>query len=226
MASTIYNAEKRDDWRGHKELFHAQLVLLISDFIHSDKILIQHADEDNKVQCKVLIMLNMNRIMQHIRMKIREVNSEKLTPVFDREHPIRSTAHLRTWYTSKPSEWLIKSHISHCVYDSTWEASEAYLQDNSETVCSFVKNDHLGFVIFYNHKGIIRKYYPDFNIRLQNGDYLVLEVKGKDTDQDKTRREFLAAWVLVVNEHGGFGHWLWAVSFEQSDLNAIIRQFG
>ena len=105
----------------------------------------------------------MNKIIQHIWTEIRAENTQKLTPIFDREKPIRSTSDVRTWYTSKPCEWTDKSHISHCVYDSGWEASEAYFLDKSDLVESFVKNDHLGFYILYNHKGVIRKYYPDYD---------------------------------------------------------------
>ena len=54
-----------------------------------------------------------------------------------------------------------------------------------------VKNDHLGFYIPYNFKGVIRKYYPDFMIRLVNGKYLILETKGIDSQQNQTKREFL-----------------------------------
>jgi len=64
-----------------------------------------------------------------------------------------------TWFTSRPCEWTDKSHISHCVYDSGWEASEAYMLDRSGFVESFIKNDRLGFFITYNYRGIIRKYY-------------------------------------------------------------------
>ena len=168
------------------------------------------------------MILNMNKIIQHIWMEIRAENTEKLAAVFDKEHPIRSTANVRTWYTSKPCEWLKKSHISHCVYDSTWEASEAYFLEKSASVQSFVKNDHLAFVIFYNYKGVIKKYYPDFIIRLVNGEYLVLEVKRQDDQRNQTKREFLNEWVNAVNEHGGFGRWHWAVSRSPSDLEQKI----
>ena len=228
-ATTIYKTEKGKDLQKNNQLFLAQLIRLVGEFIQSEKIQIKHTDEDNTMQRKVLIMLNMSRIIQHIWNEIRTENSEKLTPVFDREYPMRSTADVWTWHTSKPCEWLKKSHISHCVYDSTWEACEAYLLDSSNYVHSFVKNDHLGFAVFYNYRGVIRKYYPDFIVRLKkdesraNDEYLILEVKGQDTDQDKTKREFLAAWVNAVNGHGGFGKWHWAVSFEPSDLNAKLK---
>lgn len=129
---------------------------------------------------------------------------------------------MRTWYTSKPCEWTQKSHINHIVVDSTWEASEAYTLDKSKLVKSYVKNDHLGFAILYNFQGIIRKYYPDFIIQLTNGEYLILEIKGQDNEQNKTKRSFLAEWVKAVNNHGGFGKWNWDVSHHPTDLESIL----
>ncbi len=55
-----------------------------------------------------------------------------------------------------------RSHINLCVFDSTWEASEAFDLDRSEHVAAWVKNDHLGFEILYVFKGVVRKYRPDF----------------------------------------------------------------
>lgn len=223
MASTIYNSEKKPDWKGSKELFLGQLVRVIDNFIQSNKIVIKNAlFHQDEIKRRVLILLNMNKIIQHIWNEIRAENTEKLTPVFDSENPIRSTADVRTWYTSKPCEWAEKSHISHCVYDSSWEASEAYMLDKLEAVESFVKNDHLGFRILYNYKGVIRKFYPDFIIHLQNGDYLILEIKGQDDEQNRTKRAFLDEWVKAINEHGGFGNWQWQVSFHPSDLEKIL----
>lgn len=224
IASTIYNSEKRSDWKGSKEVFLAQIVRLVEQFIESDKITIKHDlfHQDNSKR-KILIILNMNKIIQHIWTQIRTENTERLTAVFDKEKPIRSTGDMRTWYTSKPCEWIDKSHISHCVYDSGWEASEAYFLEKSDLVKSFVKNDHLGFFILYNFNGVICKYYPDFLIRLVNGEYLVLETKGIDNQQNQTKREFLNEWVNSVNIHGGFGKWSWAVSFDPNDLERILQ---
>jgi len=225
IASTIYNSEKKPDWKGSKEIFLAQVVRIVEQFIDSDKIRIKsdlfHQDDSKR---KILIILNMNKIVQHIWSAIRAENTEKLTPVFDKERPIRSTIDVRTWFTSKPCEWSEKSHISHCVYDSGWEASEAYFLDKSELVESFVKNDHLGFTILYNHKGVIRKYYPDFIIRLVTGDHLVLETKGVDSQQNQTKREYLSEWIKAVNNHGGFGKWYWDVSFHPSDIEGLLKK--
>lgn len=225
IASTIYNSEKKPDWKGSKEIFLAQVVRIVEQFIDSDKIRVKndlfHQDDSKR---KILIILNMNKIVQHIWSAIRSDNTKKLTPIFDKEKPIRSTEDIRTWYTSKPCEPTEKSHISHCVYDSGWEASEAYFFDKSDLVESFVKNDHLGFTILYNHKGVIRKFYPDFILRLANGEYMVLETKGIDSQQNQTKREYLNEWVKAVNNHGGFGKWHWDVSFHPSDIEGLIKK--
>ena len=112
---------------------------------------------------------------------------------------------MRTWYTGRPCEWAKRSHINFCVYDSTWEASEAFILDHDENVEAWVKNDHLGFEVLYVFKGVVKKYRPDFLIRLTNGKMLVLEVKGEDNQQNQTKRTFLGEWCRAVNAQGGFG---------------------
>jgi type III restriction enzyme len=224
IASTIYNSEKRPDWKGNKEIFLAQVARIVEEFIDSNKIRIKNdLFQQDETKRKIMIILNMNKIIQHIWSEIRAVNTEKLMPVFDKEKPIRSTGDMRTWHTSKPCEWTEKSHISHCVYDSGWEASEAYFLEKSDLVTSFVKNDHIGFAIFYNFKGVVRKYYPDFIIRLANGEHLVLETKGVDSQQNQTKREDLNEWITAVNNHGGFGNWHRAVSFHPSYIESKLK---
>lgn len=225
IASRIYNSEKRPDWKGSKEIFLAQVVRIVEEFLLSDKIRIKNdLFNQDQAKLKILIILNMNKIVQHIWSAIRAENTENLTPIFDKEKPLRSTGDVRAWFTSKPCEWTEKSHVSHCVYDSSWEASEAYFFDRSDLVDSFVKNDHLGFTILYNYKGIIRKFYPDFILRLVNGDYLVLETKGIDNQKNQVKREFLDQWVTAVNNYGGFGKWHWKVSFHPSDIEVKVRE--
>jgi len=92
----------------------------------------------------------MNKVVQHIWNEIRAVNTEALTPVFDKENPIRSSEDIRTWWTSKPNEAFDKSHINFVVVDSKWEYLEAKTINESNVVKSFVKNDHLNFVVYYN----------------------------------------------------------------------------
>jgi len=117
-----------------------------------------------------------------------------------------------------------KSRANFCVFDSTWEASEAFELDRNPNVSAWVKNDRLGFEILYIFGGVVQKYRPDFIIRLKSGQYLVLEVKGQDSQRDKTKRRFLDEWVKAVNQHGRFAEWSWAVSENPADLSAILHR--
>ena len=70
----------------------------------------------------------------------------------------------------------------------------------------------------------MRKYRPDFLIRLTDGTTLVLEVKGQETDEAKTKHRFLDEWVEAVNVHGGFGRWTWDVSRDPADVEDILAR--
>jgi len=224
IASSIYNSEKKPDWKGSKETFLIQLIDIIDRFIYSEKIEIKNPlfnqDESRK---RILIMLNMNKVVQHIWNEIRSVNTKAFTPVFDKENPIRSTSDIRTWWTSKPCEPFSRTHINFVVVDSKWEYLEAKTIDESNVVESFVKNDHLNFVVYYNYQGVVRRFFPDFLVKLKTGENLIVETKGQDNEQNKTKRAYLDEWCKAVNQHGGFGKWSWAVSFDPNDLGQILQ---
>ncbi|MGA2227657.1 MAG: DEAD/DEAH box helicase family protein [Syntrophobacteraceae bacterium] len=223
-AKRIFNSEK-PNWKGTEGFFLAQIIRLVDDFIHGGKLIIQDSlFRQDELRRRVLILLNINRIVQHVWNGIRAENSETVVPVFDAENPVRSTGKMRAWYTSRPCEYTQKSHISHVVVDSTWEASEAWHLDKSKVVDAWVKNDHLGFAILYNHKGAVRKYYPDFIIKLKSGCFLVLETKGQDNDLARTKRNYLQECLKALNNHGGFGVWREAISYNPNDVSGILEQ--
>lgn len=111
---------------------------------------------------------------------------------------------MRRWCTSCPCELRKKSHTNVAVYDSTGEATESFALDYSDHVDAWVKNDHLGFEVLNVYRGVVKKYRPDFLIRLRSGSLLVLEVKGVDSDENLAKRDFLAEWVTAVNCQSGF----------------------
>ncbi|WP_048198803.1 BPTD_3080 family restriction endonuclease [Methanocella arvoryzae] len=215
----------RGKWKGDERFLMAQLVRIVQDFLKSDKLKISqtlYAQDD--LRRRILIMLNMTKVVQHVANEIKLSNSEAIVPVFDPERPSRTTGDMQAWYTSKPNHLTQKSHINLVVYDSAWEATEAYRLDHSSDVEAWVKNDHLGFEIVYMFNGVVRKYRPDFIVRLKGGKHLVLEVKGQETFQDQVKRAALEEWIKAVNQHGGFGVWSSAVSRDPADVEEIIRK--
>ncbi len=87
---------------------------------------------------------------------------------------------------------------------------------------TWLKNDHLGFEVLYVYRGVVRKYRLDFLVRLKNGDMLVLETKGQDTEQDRVKRRYLDEWTQAVNAHGGFGRWRWAVTHRPGEIRDVL----
>ena len=217
-----------DSWQsgGTKFALVGQVIRLAEQYIASDAIVINPPSfNTNPLRRRIILMMNMNKIVQHLWGFIKLTHTEKLEPVFDTGKRVCSTGNMATWYTSKPC-WVTKhSHISHCVFDSTWEATESYRLDNNPNVEAWVKNDYLGFVIFYVFDGVVRKYYPDFLVRLTNGKTLVLETKGQEARQDIEKRKALEEWVKAVNEHGEYGQWCCDMSRNVADVDEIVQRW-
>ena len=208
---------------GGRELLIQQLVRLVEQFFNSDQLEIPSLFHQDPLRKRVLIALSIDVVVQHVVAQIQQQNTERLEPVFDPEFPIGSTRLMRTWYSTKPCLETGKSQISHAVADSTWEHYTASLLEQRPEVVAYAKNDHLGFQIYYLWRGSKRRFLPDFVIRLANGKFMVLEIKGEDSDQNRSKRLALDAWVCAVNARGGFGAWCWdVVKGEPSRLIDVI----
>jgi type III restriction enzyme len=223
-ASEVYDL-MAPTWKGSREYLLAQLVRLVERYIDAGRVVVDPPlfNEDDKRR-RIVITLNMTKIVQHIWEAIRFENALTLEPVFDTERPIRSTGDMLPWYSGKACEHTNRSHINMCVYDSRWEANESIELDRNKNVRAWVKNDHIGFEITYSFKGIIHKFRPDYLVRLTKGKTLILEVKGQDDQQQQTKREFLSEWVRAVNGHGGFGEWTADVSRHPKDVIEILTK--
>ncbi|MGO9865985.1 MAG: BPTD_3080 family restriction endonuclease [Terriglobales bacterium] len=223
-ASEVYD-QMAPKWKGSREYLLAQLVRIVEQYIASGRVIVDPPlfNEDDKRR-RIVITLNMTKVVQHLWEAIRSENALTLEPVFDTERPIRSTGDMLPWYSGRPCEHTQRSHINMCVYDSRWEANESLELDRNHNVLAWVKNDHINFEITYSFRGIIHKFWPDYLVRLTSGKTLILEVKGQDDQQQQTKREFLAEWVRAVNGHGGFGEWVADVSRHPKDVLEILQR--
>lgn len=225
MARDVYD-QMQPSWTGNRDLLLAQVIAIVEKVLKSDRIRSKsRLIDDDDLKRRILLILNMNRIVHHIWEAIRCENTTKLAPVFDTHRPLLSTSDMRPWFTARPCERTKRSHVNVAVYDSRWEASEAYALDHSDLVERWVKNDHLGFEILYVHRGVVRKYRPDFLVRLTNGKMLVLEVKGQETDESAAKHRFLDEWVRAINQTNGFGSWAWTVVNDQGKVDSVLQEF-
>jgi type III restriction enzyme len=94
---------------GTNEYLAMQLVRLVEQFLASPKLSIPSRYHNEPLRRRILIALNIDRIVEHLSRHLREVNTEKLEPIFDQDNPIGSTARMRTWYTTKPNQLTTKS---------------------------------------------------------------------------------------------------------------------
>jgi type III restriction enzyme len=137
--------------------------------------------------------------------------------VLDPYNPSGSTRHVN-FITSKEC-WKTgaqppKSHISHVVKDSSWEVALAQALEGHGRVIAYAKNQALGFEIPYLDGGAMRRYLPDFLVRLETGGEplnLVLEMKGQRDESDKAKAQTARElWAPGVNAIGGYGRWAFA----------------
>lgn len=218
----------KESWQkeGTKYVLLGEVMKLVEEFLKSDKIIIEpRLFETDPIRRKIMYSMNMGKIVRHLWQYIQLEQTEKKVPIFDTAKKIRCTEDMQTWYTTKPCVVTQKSHISHCVCDSSWEGTEAYLLEKNDNVESWAKNDHLGFEITYVYNGVVKNYIPDFLIKLKNDTMLVLEVKGQKSEEVTAKREALEDWIEAVNNDGSFGEWYSDTSYNVKDIDGIIAKY-
>ena len=148
-----------------------------------------------------------------------------LTPILSRYKPTRTSADV-DFLTTRPCYGTQRSHINQVVLDTqTWERSACFWLEQSEDVECYVRNDHLGLSIPYEYGGSAHNYEPDFIVRLQNGDHLILEIKGHETDQDRAKHTGARRWVSAVSNWGKHGKWEFHVCKDPQLLQRKLASF-
>lgn len=212
-------------WEGDISNHISQLINLIERFINSSKLDIKLPLFYGYGKLRnILIALNSQKITDHIGHFIRISSNEKPIIILDPIKPVRSTSSTPIWWTTRPTSPIIKSQISHIVIDSGWElVGIEFERDRIQGIISWAKNDHLGFKIYYIWQGQVKTYYPDFIIKFENNRYMILEVKGMITSQDKAKWDAAEEWVMAVNEDDRFGFWEFKTLLDPKDLFEVVK---
>jgi type III restriction enzyme len=168
-----------------------------------------------------------SRVSDAIR-PAKEEGEQPMLPVLDDLAGIGSTE-VAPFMTTRTSAPTIRSHLSHAVTDSGWERTVARALDESPRVRAWVKNYRLGFEIPYRHGGVPHQFTPDFlaevaSTELDGGvEHLVIEVKGLEREQDRSKDAGAARWIAAVNHWGKLGTWRYAKVRRQHDLHQVLE---
>jgi type III restriction enzyme len=199
-------------WKGSKEDLVGQLVGLTDRYLDSGLVEVDpplwYRDP---LKQRVIYTLNLSKIVRHLFRELQCANTQQIVPVLDTRQPVRRASEMLPWNTSRPCFKTAKSIVNVVVLDSKWEASEAFHLEHSDKVNSWVKNDHLGFEIFYTTGGTVRRYRPDYLVKLHNGDHLIVETKGVVDDEALAKKAAAEEWVEAINATGAFGVWRYAL---------------
>lgn len=171
--------------------------------------------------------------------------------LLDAYNPTGSTKHVR-FNTSKADRWDTggpppKCHINWVMLDSDWEAEFCRVAESHLKVRAYVKNHNLGLEVPYRYGSEMRKYIPDFIVRVDDGHgdedllNLVVEIKGyRREDAIEKKSTMDTYWVPGVNHLGaefGMGRWAFAEFTEvyqieadfakkiEAEFNTMIEQF-
>ena len=130
-----------------------------------------------------------------------------LLPIINRYKPIGTTAEV-DFTTKRNVHGTFRSHVNAVVLDSSWEQMAAfYLEQQTDHVFCYVRNDRPFLLIPYEYEGVQHYYEPDYILRMVNGSTLILEIKGEEDDQDRAKHQAARRWITAVNNWGRLGAW-------------------
>ena len=165
-----------------------------------------------------------------------------ITTAFEGERPIKalvdpynpmgSTNHVN-FSTSKTDRWKTderKSHVNWVILDSDWEGEFCRVAEAHPQVRSYVKNHNLGFEVPYRYGSEMRRYFPDFIVRVADGHgeedllNLVVEIKGYRREDAKEKKATMDKyWVPGVNHLNRFGRWAFSEFTEVYEIESDFK---
>ena len=158
-----------------------------------------------------------NKITAAITRKF--LDERPIKALLDAYNPTGSTRHVR-FNTSKTDRWQTSSnacHINWVVLDSDWEGEFCRVAEAHPKVRAYVKNHGLGLEVPYRYGSEMRKYIPDFIVRVDDGHgdddllNLVVEIKGyRGEDAIEKKSTMDTYWIPGVNHLGTYGRWAFA----------------
>jgi type III restriction enzyme len=180
-----------------------------------------------QLKYKMLADMACSRIIAGINRKF--VGERPIKAVLDPYNPTGSTMHVN-FNTSKTLRWETdarRCHINWVVLDSDWEGEFCRVAEKHPRVRSYVKNQNLGLEVPYRYGSEMRRYIPDFVVRVDDGHgeddllNLIVEIKGYRREDAKEKKSTMDTyWVPGVNHLGTHGRWAFAEFTEVYQIEA------
>lgn len=155
---------------------------------------------------------------------VDDMGKEIIFPRIERSRGTGSTREV-FFHTSRPCYATTKSHISHVVLDSPlWEKVATQHLETCDIVRTYARNDHLDFTIPYVDftTGQSRNHRPDFIVVSTSDLHIALEIKGLHREVDDAKVAAGKKWAKAVNNHGGFGKWVYHICHNPDNLTGEI----
>ena len=164
-----------------------------------------------------------------------QLGKRPIKVILDPYNPTGSTMHVN-FNTSKLLRWETdpsKSHVNWAILDSEWEGEFCRVAESHPRVNAYVKNRGLGLEVPYRYGSIMRKYIPDFIVRIDDGHgeedllNLIVEIKGYRGEDAKDKKNTMDVyWVPGVNNLKEYGRWTFAeftnVYEMQNDFSQVL----
>lgn len=182
-----------------------------------------------QLKYKMLADMACNKIIAGINKKF--IGDRPIKAVLDPYNPVGSTMHVN-FNTSKTLRWETdarRCHVNWIVLDSDWEAEFCRVAETHSRVRNYVKNQNLGLEVPYRYGSEMRRYLPDFIVRVDDGHgnddllNLVVEIKGYRREDAKEKKATMDTyWVPGINHLASHGRWAFA---EFTDVYKIESDF-
>ncbi|MHA1381276.1 MAG: DEAD/DEAH box helicase family protein [Candidatus Helarchaeota archaeon] len=111
-------------------------------------------------------------------------------------------------YTTQNVKSFKKTLFNYISFDSALEEKFAEYLDKDEEVVSFCKvTKKMNFFLYYNDKGFIRRYIPDFFVLARGNQFFMIETKGEvfiDKESTKTKIEVAKNWAKKAGNNWNY----------------------
>lgn len=220
----------RDPGEAPRLHLFGRLKRIVKQWLDEGHLVCKGGTYPAQLKYKALADLACERITAGI-VRAELAKSRPIQAVLDPYNPTGSTRHV-AFNTTKTERYATDAHLCHVnwvVLDSDWEAEFCRVAEKHPRVRAYVKNHNLGLEVPYRFQAEMRKYRPDFIVRIDDGHgdddllNLVVEIKGYRGEDAKEKKSTMDNyWVPGVNRLGSHGRWAFA---EFTDVYAMQHDF-